>query len=265
MQSLTNIQEIYELVDFGVTTIKNILNIPSDEEIQMNNIQNELSIISNHIETIISNQKISKENQKEILINIENIKTLLKFNFNNINQQIKEIKNDVKIINNKLDIIFEEISQLSDKITFTSNIIEIVAHIQKLDYGNKYFMELINNEKEDIFNILKWAKIIIDVNLNSFEYSLDTIHNIIIGNNIYGISILKSYKNLLEDSKHVGIGYSSLEKTNIFLSKLLLLQINSYVSLAYARKLLNIPDIDYGKIFIHKKNKQKDILKKIFE
>ncbi|MGW5955056.1 hypothetical protein [Bacillus mycoides] len=94
--------------------------------------------------------------------------------------------------------------------------------------------------------LIQWAKSIVDTDMNSFEFSVDTLHTIIMGDNLYKRSALATFADvLLDDADQFGDFGTSLAKFYTFYSSLATLQINAYLCLTFARKVLGLTQIEY--------------------
>ncbi|PGT64292.1 hypothetical protein COD12_18455 [Bacillus thuringiensis] len=267
MGNITDVMSTIFGVDTGDSSIDDVLN--NAELLQ--EMLDQMNTMQISIRDILEQQGISADIEKQILalttdlatsINTElgKIEGILNTYLPAISNMLSNIYEQTSLIDQKVDKLLalmtfalKELDYIKDNVVLNSSIVEITPHVQKLVYVNKKFLSLTRGflQGEDVSiasmqEIQEWAKSILATEMNSFEFSVDTLHNIIIGDNLYKRSALKSFSDvLLDDADQYGDFGTPLAKFYTFFSSLATLQINAYLCLTFARKVLGISEIDY--------------------
>ncbi|WP_215551255.1 vegetative insecticidal protein Vip3A family protein [Bacillus mycoides] len=267
MGNITDVMSTIFGVDTGDSSIDDVLN---NEEL-LKQMMEQMDTMQDSLEDILKNQEISKNIQEQILalttdlatsINKELVKIegILTTYLNAISGMLNDIYRQTSVIDQKLDKLLammtfalKELDYIKDNVVLNSSIVEITPHVQKLVYVNKKFLSLTRGflqgevlSIDSMQEIQEWAKSILATEMNSFEFSVDTLHNIIIGDNLYKRSALKTFSDvLLDDADQYGDFGTPLAKFYTFFSSLATLQIHAYLCLTFARKVLGLSEIDY--------------------
>ncbi|HDR8065759.1 TPA: vegetative insecticidal protein Vip3A family protein [Bacillus cereus] len=267
MDNITGVMSTIFGVDTGDSSIDDVLN---NEEL-LKEMQAQMQQMQQSITDMANDQIISEGIENQILALTTDLSTSITAEFNKIegilNTYLPAISNmlgkvyeQTSEINEKVDKLLammtfalKELDYIKDNVVLNSSIVEITPHVQKLVYVNKTFLALtksfLQNEDLSIENMqemLEWAKSILATEMNSFEFSVDTLHTIIIGDNLYKRSALKTFSDvLLDDANQYGDFGTPLAKFYTFFSSLATLQINAYLCLTFARKVLGLSEIDY--------------------
>ncbi|KMQ16234.1 vegetative insecticidal protein Vip3A family protein [Bacillus mycoides] len=267
MDNITGVMSTIFGVDTGDSSIDNVLN---NQEL-LQEMLDQMSTMQSSIQDILEQQGISTDIEKQILalttdlatsINTELVKIegILTTYLPAISNMLSNIYEQTSVIDQKVDKLIalmtfalKELDYIKDNVVLNSSIVEITPHVQKLVYVNKKFLSLTRGflQGEDVSidsmqEIQEWAKSILATEMNSFEFSVDTLHSIIIGDNLYKRSALKTFSDvLLDDADQYGDFGTPLAKFYTFFSSLATLQINAYLCLTFARKVLGLSEIDY--------------------
>ncbi|MCC6080554.1 vegetative insecticidal protein Vip3A family protein [Bacillus thuringiensis] len=267
MDNITGVMSTIFGIDTGDSSIDNVLN---NQEL-LQEMLDQMSTMQSSIQDILEQQGISADIEKQILalttdlatsINTElgKIEGILNTYLPAISNMLSNIYEQTSVIDQKVDKLLalmtfalKELDYIKDNVVLNSSIVEITPHVQKLVYVNKKFLSLTRGflQGEDVSidsmqEIQEWAKSILATEMNSFEFSVDTLHNIIIGDNLYKRSALKTFSDvLLDDADQYGDFGTPLAKFYTFFSSLATLQINAYLCLTFARKVLGLSEIDY--------------------
>ncbi|WP_176535883.1 vegetative insecticidal protein Vip3A family protein [Bacillus cereus] len=267
MDSITGVMSTIFGIDTGDSSIDDVLNnqeLLQEMQAQMQQMQDSITDMANQ-------QIISEGIEKQILAfttdlsasittEFKKIEGILNTYLPAISNMLSNIYEQTSVIDQKVDKLLalmtfalKELDYIKDNVVLNSSIVEITPHVQKLVYVNKKFLSLtrgfLQGEDVSIDNmqeIQEWAKSILATEMNSFEFSVDTLHNIIIGDNLYKRSALKTFSDvLLDDADQYGDFGTPLAKFYTFFSSLATLQINAYLCLTFARKVLGLSEIDY--------------------
>ncbi|WP_176528242.1 vegetative insecticidal protein Vip3A family protein [Bacillus thuringiensis] len=267
MDNITGVMSTIFGVDTGDSSIDDVLNnqeLLQEMQAQMQQIQESIKdmtdkeIITQSIEEQIL--ALTKDLSTSITTEFEKIGNILTTYLQAMSGMLKDIYSQTSVIDQKVDKLLammtfalKELDYIKDNVVLNSSIVEITPHVQKLVYVNKKFLSLTRGflQGEDLSidsmqEIQEWAKSILATEMNSFEFSVDTLHSIIIGDNLYKRSALKTFSDvLLDDADQYGDFGTPLAKFYTFFSSLATLQINAYLCLTFARKVLGLSEIDY--------------------
>ncbi|MED1902265.1 vegetative insecticidal protein Vip3A family protein [Bacillus thuringiensis] len=267
MGNITDVMSTIFGVDTGDSSIDDVLNnqeLLQEMQAQMQQIQESIKdmtdkeIITQSIEEQIL--ALTKDLSTSITTEFEKIGNILTTYLQAMSGMLKDIYSQTSVIDQKVDKLLammtfalKELDYIKDNVVLNSSIVEITPHVQKLVYVNKKFLSLTRGflQGEDLSidsmqEIQEWAKSILATEMNSFEFSVDTLHSIIIGDNLYKRSALKTFSDvLLDDADQYGNFGTPLAKFYTFFSSLATLQINAYLCLTFARKVLGLSEIDY--------------------
>ncbi|QWI73160.1 vegetative insecticidal protein Vip3A family protein (plasmid) [Bacillus mycoides] len=267
MGNITDVMSTIFGVDTGNSSIDDVLNnieLLQQMQAQMNQMQNSIKEMENQqlISENIENQILALTTDLSASITteftkIEGILTTylpaISNMLGNVYEQTSEINQKVDKLLAMMTFALKELDYIKDNVVLNSSIVEITPHVQKLVYVNKKFLSLtrafLQNENlsiDSMQEIQEWAKSILSTEMNSFEFSVDTLHSIIVGDNLYKRSALKTFSDvLLDDANQYGDFGTPLAKFYTFFSSLATLQINGYLCLTFARKVLGLSQIDY--------------------
>ncbi|MGE8016704.1 vegetative insecticidal protein Vip3A family protein [Bacillus mycoides] len=269
MSGITDVMGTVFGVNTGDSSIDNVMN----NEALLKQMMDQMNAMQSSLDDILKNQEMSEVLQ-HMLVNLSNeqldlsksinvelgkIEGILTTYLPAISSMLNNIYSQTSEINQKVDKLLalmtfalQELEYIKDNVILNSSVIEITPHVQKLVYVNKKFLELSGSYMrgdisiDNMQELIQWAKSIVDTDMNSFEFSIDSLHNTILGDNLYKRSAIKTFADVLmdDDSKFGDFG-TPLAKFYTFFSSLATLQINAYLCLTVARKVLGLPDIKY--------------------
>ncbi|MEC2560000.1 vegetative insecticidal protein Vip3A family protein, partial [Bacillus cereus] len=179
--------------------------------------------------------------------------------------QIEYLSKQLQEISDKLDII-------NVNVLINSTLTEITPAYQRIKYVNEKFEELTfatetsSKVKKDgspadildeLTELTELAKSVTKNDVDGFEFYLNTFHDVMVGNNLFGRSALKTASELIT-KENVKTSGSEVGNVYNFLIVLTALQAKAFLTLTTCRKLLGLADIDYTSIMNEHLNKEKE-------
>lgn len=259
---------------FGINTGDSSLDAVLENQELLQQMMNQMNTMQGTLDDIMKNQGFSEDvllqlrslaNEqldlsKSINTELVQIEGILNTYLPAISSMVNKVYSQTSMINKKVDKLLQmmafalqELDYLKDNVVLNSSVIEITPHVQKLVYVNSKFLALSRNYMQGkgmsidrMQELIQWAKSIVDTDMNSFEFSVDTLHSVIMGDNLYKRSALATFADvLLDDANQYGDFGTPLAKFYTFYSSLATLQINAYLCLTFARKVLGLTQIEY--------------------
>ncbi|WP_348638079.1 vegetative insecticidal protein Vip3A family protein [Bacillus thuringiensis] len=270
---MNNISDLIGTI-FGINTGDSSLDAVLENQELLQQMMGQMNTIQSTLDDIMENQSISEdvllqlrslageqlELSKSINTELVKIEGILNTYLPAISSMVNKVYSQTSMINQKVDKLLQlmafalqELDYLKDNVVLNSSIIEITPHVQKLVYVNSKFLALSRNYMQGkgmsidrMQELIQWAKSIVDTDMNSFEFSVDTLHSVIMGDNLYKKSALATFADvLLDDTSQYGDFGTPVAKFYTFYSSLATLQINAYLCLTFARKVLGLTQIEY--------------------
>ncbi|MGW6151445.1 vegetative insecticidal protein Vip3A family protein [Bacillus mycoides] len=270
---MSNISDVIDSI-FGINTGDSSIDGVLDNQELLQQMMDQMNSMQGTLDDILQNQGFSEdvllqlrslENEqlelsKSINTELGQIEGILNTYLPAISSMVNKVYSQTSLINKKVDKLLQmmefalqELDYLKDNVVLNSSVIEITPHVQKLVYVNSKFLALSRNyiqgkgmSIDRMQELIQWAKSIVDTDMNSFEFSVDTLHTIIMGDNLYKRSALATFADvLLDDADQFGDFGTPLAKFYTFYSSLATLQINAYLCLTFARKVLGLTQIEY--------------------
>nr|ADZ46235.1 vegetative insecticidal protein Vip3Ca3 [Bacillus thuringiensis] len=231
--------------------------------------------------------KIANE-QNQVLNDVNNkldaINTMLNIYLPKITSMLSDVMKQNYALSLQIEYLSRQLQEISDKldvinlnVLINSTLTEITPSYQRIKYVNEKFDKLTfatestlrakqgifnedsfdNNTLENLADLAELAKSITKNDVDSFEFYLHTFHDVLIGNNLFGRSALKTASELITKDEIKTSG-SEIGKVYSFLIVLTSLQAKAFLTLTTCRKLLGLSDIDYTSIMNEHLNNEKN-------
>lgn len=231
--------------------------------------------------------KIANE-QNQVLNDVNNkldaINTMLNIYLPKITSMLSDVMKQNYALSLQIEYLSRQLQEISDKldvinlnVLINSTLTEITPSYQRIKYVNEKFDKLTfatestlrakqgifnedsfdNNTLENLTDLAELAKSITKNDVDSFEFYLHTFHDVLIGNNLFGRSALKTASELITKDEIKTSG-SEIGKVYSFLIVLTSLQAKAFLTLTTCRKLLGLSDIDYTSIMNEHLNNEKN-------
>nr|6V1V_A Chain A, Vegetative insecticidal protein [Bacillus thuringiensis]6V1V_B Chain B, Vegetative insecticidal protein [Bacillus thuringiensis]6V1V_C Chain C, Vegetative insecticidal protein [Bacillus thuringiensis]6V1V_D Chain D, Vegetative insecticidal protein [Bacillus thuringiensis] len=258
----------------------------------LNDISGKLDGINGDLGDLIAQGNLNSELAKELLkisneqnqmlnhvnAQLNAINSTLNIYLPKITSMLNEVMKQNHVLSLQIEFLSKQLQEISDKldiinlnVLINSTLTEITPAYQRIKYVNEKFDELTstveknpksyqdNVTKEVIENLnelTELAKSVTKNDMDSFEFYLQTFHDVMTGNNLFGRSALKTASELIT-KENVTTRGSEIGKVYNFLIVLTSLQAKAFLTLTACRKLLGLTDIDYTQIMNHHIDGQK--------
>uniref|UniRef100_UPI003D81C71D VIP3Cb1 Toxin n=1 Tax=Paenibacillus popilliae TaxID=78057 RepID=UPI003D81C71D len=294
----TGIQDIFNMIfgtDTGDLTLEEVL---KNQEL-LYDISGKLEGISGDLSEIIAqgnlNTELAKEllkianEQNNVLTDVNNklnaINSMLHIYLPKITNMLSDVMKQNYALSLQIEYLSKQLQEISDKldvinlnVLINSTLTEITPAYQRIKYVNEKFDELTlatektlrakqgsediiaNDTLENLTELTELAKSVTKNDMDSFEFYLHTFHDVLIGNNLFGRSALKTAAELITKDEIKTSG-SEIGKVYSFLIVLTCLQAKAFLTLTACRKLLGLSDIDYTNILNQHLNDEKNVFR----
>ncbi|MCR6789916.1 vegetative insecticidal protein Vip3A family protein [Bacillus thuringiensis] len=259
----------------------------------LNQISDKLDGINGDLGDLIAQGNLNSELTKELL-KIANEQNLM---LNNVNAQLNSINatlntylpkitsmlNEVMkqnyVLSLQIEFLSKQLQEISDKldiinlnVLINSTLTEITPAYQRIKYVNDKFDELTStveknpkinqdNFTEDVIDNLtdltELARSVTRNDMDSFEFYIKTFHDVMIGNNLFSRSALKTASELIA-KENIHTRGSEIGNVYTFMIVLTSLQAKAFLTLTTCRKLLGLADIDYTQIMNENLDREKE-------
>ncbi|MEJ9262043.1 vegetative insecticidal protein Vip3A family protein, partial [Bacillus thuringiensis] len=210
---------------------------------------------------------------------LDAINTMLHIYLPKITSMLSDVMKQNYALSLQIEYLSKQLQEISDKldiinvnVLINSTLTEITPAYQRIKYVNEKFEELTfatettlkvkkDSSPADILDELteltELAKSVTKNDVDGFEFYLNTFHDVMVGNNLFGRSALKTASELIA-KENVKTSGSEVGNVYNFLIVLTALQAKAFLTLTTCRKLLGLADIDYTSIMNEHLNKEKE-------
>ncbi|MBG9639789.1 hypothetical protein CBR58_27765 [Bacillus thuringiensis] len=259
----------------------------------LNEISGKLDGVNGSLNDLIAqgnlNTELSKEilkianEQNQVLNDVNNklnaINTMLHIYLPKITSMLNDVMKQNYALSLQIEYLSKQLQEISDKldvinvnVLINSTLTEITPAYQRMKYVNEKFEDLTfatettlkvkkNSSPADILDELteltELAKSVTKNDVDGFEFYLNTFHDVMVGNNLFGRSALKTASELIA-KENVKTSGSEVGNVYNFLIVLTALQAKAFLTLTTCRKLLGLADIDYTFIMNEHLDKEKE-------
>nr|ABZ79709.1 Vip3Ah1 [Bacillus thuringiensis] len=259
----------------------------------LNEISGKLDGVNGSLNDLIAqgnlNTELSKEilkianEQNQVLNDVNNkldaINTMLHIYLPKITSMLSDVMKQNYALSLQIEYLSKQLQEISDKldiinvnVLINSTLTEITPAYQRIKYVNEKFEELTfateTNLKvkkdgspadilDELTELTELAKSVTKNDVDGFEFYLNTFHDVMVGNNLFGRSALKTASELIT-KENVKTSGSEVGNVYNFLIVLTALQAKAFLTLTTCRKLLGLADIDYTSIMNEHLNKEKE-------
>nr|CAI96522.1 vegetative insecticidal protein [Bacillus thuringiensis] len=259
----------------------------------LNDISGKLDGVNGSLNDLIAqgnlNTELSKEilkianEQNQVLNDVNNkldaINTMLRVYLPKITSMLSDVMKQNYALSLQIEYLSKQLQEISDKldiinvnVLINSTLTEITPAYQRIKYVNEKFEELTfatetsSKVKKDgspadildeLTELTELAKSVTKNDVDGFEFYLNTFHDVMVGNNLFGRSALKTASELIT-KENVKTSGSEVGNVYNFLIVLTALQAKAFLTLTTCRKLLGLADIDYTSIMNEHLNKEKE-------
>nr|QDP16228.1 Vip3 chimeric protein [Bacillus thuringiensis] len=259
----------------------------------LNEISGKLDGVNGSLNDLIAqgnlNTELSKEilkianEQNQVLNDVNNkldaINTMLNIYLPKITSMLSDVMKQNYALSLQIEYLSRQLQEISDKldvinlnVLINSTLTEITPSYQRIKYVNEKFDKLTfatetsSKVKKDgspadildeLTELTELAKSVTKNDVDGFEFYLNTFHDVMVGNNLFGRSALKTASELIT-KENVKTSGSEVGNVYNFLIVLTALQAKAFLTLTTCRKLLGLADIDYTSIMNEHLNKEKE-------
>ncbi|WII39503.1 vegetative insecticidal protein Vip3A family protein [Paenibacillus thiaminolyticus] len=293
----TGIQDIFNMIfgtDTGGLTLEEVLknqDLLNEISGKLDGINGDLSeiIAQGNLNTELTKELLRIANeQNNLLTDVNNklnaINAMLNTYLPKITNMLSDIMKQNYVLSLQIEYLSKQLQEISDKldvinlnVLINSTLTEITPAYQRIKYVNEKFDDLTlaaektlrakqgsfnedifdNDTLENLTELTELAKSVTKNDVDSFEFYLHTFHDVLIGNNLFGRSALKTAAELITKDEIKTSG-SEIGKVYSFLIVLTCLQAKAFLTLTACRKLLGLSDIDYTNILNQHLNDEKN-------
>nr|ASC60205.1 Vip3Ad protein [Bacillus thuringiensis] len=241
-------------------------------------------IAQGNLNTELSKQILKVANEQNQVLNdvnnkLDTINSMLKIYLPKITSMLSDVMKQNYVLSLQIEYLSKQLQEISDKldiinvnVLINSTLTEITPAYQRMKYVNEKFEELTfatettlkvkkDSPPADILDELteltELAKSVTKNDVDGFEFYLNTFHDVMVGNNLFGRSALKTASELIA-KENVKTSGSEVGNVYNFLIVLTALQAKAFLTLTTCRKLLGLADIDYTSIMNEHLNKEKE-------
>jgi len=290
IEKITSIIDMIKGTDNSLDdlTLNEILN----NQQLLNDIQTRLSLADGKLSEIIAQGDISQNLANQLIeINKEQSKTLdnITGQLNQINamlntylpkitDMLNNITNQNNILSLQIEYLSKQLQEISNKldiinanVLINATLTEITPSYQRMHYVNEKFDQLSSAHTEktlrteqdsdsidNLNELIEFAQSVTKNDVDSFEFYIETFHDVMVGNNLFGRSAIMSIGEFFKTSDLEVMGSGVANAYNL-ICVLIALQAKAYATLAACRKMLGLPDVDYSPIlekYVQEEKKQ---------